>query len=428
MAASYPGSVPTIAHNKTNNTSQFTDHPNHHRQLAEELNAVMTELGVTPSGDHASVAAALEYLKGLAHSHPVEGDAASLSLSDFGSPADGSAALEAAFDELATLGGGELLITPGAPWVIDEPVVVNFTDEVSHLRIKGYGSSSQLLPATGSGENAISFAGTGLHEGLLTIQGITGVGDPDEDADCSSLFLFSDGQINIRDCAFYGIGTNGAANLHGLLRAVGANMHIRDSIFRGCADNGAASGIGLIYSEDYEELIVDGCRFVDYGTLNGVYHSKTPTYTNNSWVGAGTPSFVDGYVHVSDCFFDEGTSWAVAATANSGISDLSRLTVERCKVNYGLSGGIIASEVHQVRIEDFHISYFDDTPQAGTRDIAYLSNVDRAVLDGARGRNFTSNITALNMDVLEVHDNCLYDGIVDTSVASIREPSYDAIP
>lgn len=56
MAAVYPGTVATIAANKTDSTGAPTDHKDHHNQLAEELVATQTELGTNPSLAAASVA------------------------------------------------------------------------------------------------------------------------------------------------------------------------------------------------------------------------------------------------------------------------------------------------------------------------------------------------------------------------------------
>ncbi len=58
--AVYPGTVATIASDKTNSTTDIDDHPDHHNQLAQELVAVQTELGTNPSGSLATVKARLD--------------------------------------------------------------------------------------------------------------------------------------------------------------------------------------------------------------------------------------------------------------------------------------------------------------------------------------------------------------------------------
>jgi hypothetical protein len=66
MAAVYPGALPTIAANKSDDTDSKSgadlgvstttgDHAAHHNKLAEELVAIATELGVNPSASFADV-------------------------------------------------------------------------------------------------------------------------------------------------------------------------------------------------------------------------------------------------------------------------------------------------------------------------------------------------------------------------------------
>lgn len=57
--ATYPAAIPSIAANKTDQTTSASDHAAHHNTLAAELVAALTELGVNPSGAAATVAARL---------------------------------------------------------------------------------------------------------------------------------------------------------------------------------------------------------------------------------------------------------------------------------------------------------------------------------------------------------------------------------
>jgi hypothetical protein len=70
MAAVYPGALPTIAANKSDDTDSKSgadlgvstttgDHAAHHNKLAEELVAIATELGINPSASFADVTARL---------------------------------------------------------------------------------------------------------------------------------------------------------------------------------------------------------------------------------------------------------------------------------------------------------------------------------------------------------------------------------
>jgi hypothetical protein len=50
MASNFPGALDNIAANKTNATVTENDHPDHHNELADAINAVQTALGVNLSG------------------------------------------------------------------------------------------------------------------------------------------------------------------------------------------------------------------------------------------------------------------------------------------------------------------------------------------------------------------------------------------
>ena len=60
--AAYPSAVPSIASNKGDATETVGDHAAHHNQLAQELVAIATELGVNPSGAAADVVSRLNTL------------------------------------------------------------------------------------------------------------------------------------------------------------------------------------------------------------------------------------------------------------------------------------------------------------------------------------------------------------------------------
>lgn len=57
MASAYPGGLDSFATNKSNATSTSNDHPTHHNDLADAVNKIEAELGITPSGASATVAA-----------------------------------------------------------------------------------------------------------------------------------------------------------------------------------------------------------------------------------------------------------------------------------------------------------------------------------------------------------------------------------
>jgi len=59
MASSYPNTLDTLATTKSDATAMATDHAQHHNNLADAVNKIEAEIGVTPRGAAASVAARL---------------------------------------------------------------------------------------------------------------------------------------------------------------------------------------------------------------------------------------------------------------------------------------------------------------------------------------------------------------------------------
>lgn len=57
----YPGALDTFATNKADGSSTPTDHPTHHNDLADAVNKIEAELGITPSGAFATVVARLNF-------------------------------------------------------------------------------------------------------------------------------------------------------------------------------------------------------------------------------------------------------------------------------------------------------------------------------------------------------------------------------
>jgi len=93
--ANYPNSLSSLATGKTNATLTVNDHPAHHNSLAEEVNAIEAELGVTPSASYATVKARLDAMFFDVKSYGAVGDGTT----------DDSVAVQAAFTAaLATKG------------------------------------------------------------------------------------------------------------------------------------------------------------------------------------------------------------------------------------------------------------------------------------------------------------------------------------
>ena len=59
MASVYPSALDTLATDKANETPTADDHKSHHNDLADAVNKVEAELGLSPSGAEATVSARL---------------------------------------------------------------------------------------------------------------------------------------------------------------------------------------------------------------------------------------------------------------------------------------------------------------------------------------------------------------------------------
>jgi len=73
MASSYPNALDTLATTKADATVMATDHPAHHNNLADAVNKIEAELGVSPKGSAATVAAAVAALIPLTQKGAVNG-------------------------------------------------------------------------------------------------------------------------------------------------------------------------------------------------------------------------------------------------------------------------------------------------------------------------------------------------------------------
>lgn len=109
MSSVYPGGLDSFATDKTNDTVQEDDHPEHHNDLADAVNKIEAELGTNPSAGSSTVAdrigaaetALANHLADTTDAH----DAAAVSVVDTGGYFT-STDVEGALQELGAGGGG----------------------------------------------------------------------------------------------------------------------------------------------------------------------------------------------------------------------------------------------------------------------------------------------------------------------------------
>lgn len=194
---------------------------------------------------------------------------------------DSAPALTAALEDLARCGGGTLDVGHGR-YKLETGVAKDFQNLTSKITIRGQGSNSQIIFATGPNVDGM------LLQNLedLKIDGITFAGSPNLLPDGSpnpvagsdvfrAIHLTGILRAKITNNIFYGIAAPapGAA----IIKATNSYLTIEGNQFLGSAacQSGNAYG-GMIMTDSLIGVRIIHNSFIDYGTLNGVYYSKTP--------------------------------------------------------------------------------------------------------------------------------------------------------
>lgn len=303
-----------------------------------------------------------------------------LNLRKFGAVGDGSTndgpALQAALNALSTAGGGTLYVPPGK-YRIATTVSANFLNSASSVVIKGGGSASQLYIATGENANALQLYNA---ESLL-IDDLVFVGNPEAPTDAKITLDIQGGfKALIRNTHFYGLisQVRGGSVVH----AQRVDLRIEHSSFRGSS---AAAGFSapVVQLDDWRGLSVADVDFIDYGVLNGVYHSKTPFNPPNAWIQLNNTSTLDNAlaqheVVIERVRMDEGAYNGIFVNINTAQSDrLAHIKISGLRVNgTGLGGsGVWVQNARRVTIER---SWFGYAGFPGTA--VALVNVDNTTL------------------------------------------------
>lgn len=284
---------------------------------------------------------------------------------DFGAVGDGvandSPALQAAFDALETSGGGTLII-PAGKYSLQTPVVKIFQNNASSVTIRGVGSASQLMIKSGPGTENIRF--DGLER--LTLSHLTFVGTPGVSTDAYiALSMYYCYQAVIEHCGFYGLAS---ADVRGgsVVYAHNSDLKIRDSSFRGCTGN---SGLGnpVIFVDRWIGLSVYETDFIDYGTLNGIGHSKQPIALSSAWIQVGGPLKLDNAMGQNAIILrgvrmDEGAWGGLIVYPNiyGSTERVAQVHLSGVRVNVSsadLASGFYIIQANQVTIENCWLGY-----------------------------------------------------------------------
>lgn len=311
---------------------------------------------------------------------------------------DDGPAIQAALENIAEPGGSHKLNLPSTGMCKIATPVTNRFDNSHDIIIEGSGSGSTILLATGN-SNAfnlgiaysiawfnVTFAGT--------VRPLT---DPNYATPDAHIGLSFETVLHLSfdKCQFYGTFTPG-----GMIRTDNTNLLFTNNKVRGSTTS-TGGPFGAISMHKWIGGVIRGNTFLDYGSLNGVYHSKTPISSTVSWVLAqepageinkevigtqlsGSSAYSQGTLVVTDNFFDEGAFRAVHVESNIGIGKpwTARVHVARNNMNAaGISGafGYYFQNVRDLFIDQVFVGY------AHTRDVPgiYLDNVMHTTIKGS---------------------------------------------
>lgn len=274
---------------------------------------------------------------------------------------DSAPAWKAALEDLARCGGGTLDVGHGQ-FRLESTVAKNFLNLASKITIRGQGSNSQVVFATGPGADGLVLQN--LED--LTIEGITFVGSPNLLPDGSvnpssgsdvfrAIYLQGILRAKIHNNMFYGIAAPapGAA----IIKATDTYLTVEHNQFLGSAacQSGNAYG-GVIMTDSHIGVRIVHNSFIDYGTLNGVYYSKTPQVWTMAWVmlmSPNSPVPVDArtntLVEISYNQFDEGAVYTIINNPDQGAAVTQQMRLAYNTMNVGINGGYY---LHRIKFLD----------------------------------------------------------------------------
>lgn len=206
---------------------------------------------------------------------------------------DCGTALQAAFDDISAQGGGIVVID--GEYLLSTPVSVNFGGVATDVTVQGTGSNSGIYVAAPSGAAAVSISNTAK----LLISDIIFVGTPLERNDAFRVLNLVACRVEIRSCSFYGLAAFDQAN-GGIVYASDSTLLLADSRFLGCTA-GASLDCSVVENRSFISFRAERNQFIDFGRLNGYYHSKT---------GFGQPL---GWIRVADVSLNNPTEQGIAS-------------------------------------------------------------------------------------------------------------------
>lgn len=294
---------------------------------------------------------------------------------------DDGPTIQAAGDAALDAGLGTLVLPEGR-FRISTPIRWDGRggrDKHKALNVVGTGIGTQLVIDTGERDAAVEFKG--FEE--VRVAGVTFVGVPGVNTDARQTVQFHNvHHASLVDCSFYGLSSLVADG--SIVHAEESDLLVERCTFRGCTAN---SGLDcpIINNANWFGLVVRSTWFIDYGDLDGIFHSKTPIASAAGFIRLGQPAkasvnamFGAGEAVIDDVRVDEGCYRAVYVHASEPIDSIR---IRGLRHNGNSAEGATGLHVQHTKRLLVESSWFGYRPNAGGRAIALLAVDDAEIND-----------------------------------------------
>jgi hypothetical protein len=295
--------------------------------------------------------------------------AGTVNLQDYGAIGDGSTdvgpALQAALNDLATAGGGTLVV-PAGRFYLATPVSKQFAAGVS-VTIAGDSQGTPIdVAGNGLGLNlgAKFIVAVGLPNNALTLQGLDSfllrdiafIGVETAVNDASVVVKLSQiKQANILHCEFYGLSSYALGGA--ILSVDHSDLNLQQSAFLGCSTNSTIV-TSIVNVTAWVGVLVRDCKFIDYGQSD--FYGKTPWAPPFSWIGLGDalplePAWSRREAVIDNLFLDEGAWFQISSITDLYTSELRPYDIYLTRINMNVnnlfSDGIYIRPAQRVFID-----------------------------------------------------------------------------
>jgi hypothetical protein len=308
--------------------------------------------------------------------------------------ADDSQAFSAALDAIvAEQGARKVTVPKGRTCKIGTPIVKDF-QSTNDIIIEGTGSGSVLLLATGNRDAFVFQNAYSITIRDLTIKGNpAGGAKPDANVGITFDTVF---HVLMDNNQIYGTFTPG-----GMIKSIHSNLVFTNNKLRG-STTVTGNVNGVVFSRNWKGMVVKYNTFLDFGSLNGEWHSKTPTSTPLAWIAASEPegeineeivgtqppsqanAYAQNAIEITNNFFDEGALRAVQITSNpsNGEAKTARVYIARNNSNAAGVAGSIGYYLQNIRslvVDQVYVGYVYNRDVPGM----YLDRVENATIKGS---------------------------------------------